>query len=109
MTLECHLDVAVEGAVRFELTVVNAGDGAVSLTFRDGGTADFVVLDGDREVWRWSDGRAFAQVVRTVDLASGEQFTAEGEWTDPAPGEYEAVGELRAADRDCSAQAPLSV
>jgi hypothetical protein len=109
MSLECHLSVETDGSVRFVLTVTNRSDERVSLTFPNSGTADFAVLDGAREVWRWSNGRAFAQVLRTVELAPGEQVAFEGEWSDPVSGAYEAVGELRPTRRDCTARVPFSV
>ncbi|MFB6172184.1 MAG: BsuPI-related putative proteinase inhibitor [Haloarculaceae archaeon] len=106
--LECTLSVSGDGPVRFVLAVTNGNDAAVELTFPEGARADFAVHDGG-EVWRWSDGRAFAQVVETVRLAPGETIEFEGEWPDPDPGRYEATGELRAAERACTARATVSV
>jgi len=103
------LDVAAGEAVEFTLTVTNAGDESVALTFRDGLTADFTVLDGDREVWRWSDDRMATQAVRHEELAPGESLVAEAAWHDPAPGAHVAVAELRAAGTDCEARAGFEV
>ena len=109
MSLECHLSVETDRTVRFSLAVTNGSDERVSLTFPNSGKADFVVLEGDHEVWRWSNGRAFAQVVQTVELAPGEQIVLNGVWSDPAPGTYEAVGELRTNQPECTARASFSV
>lgn len=109
MTLDCSLSVDAGPPVTFALTVVNGGDSPVELAFHDAGKADFAVFDGDSEVWRWSAGRMFAQAIQQVELAPGEQITFEGKWADPDPGEYTAVGELRARDNPCEARASFSV
>jgi hypothetical protein len=110
MPLDCTLAVDATGdRVAFALTVVNGGNGPVELAFRDSGKADFAVLASGDEVWRWSEGRMFAQVTQQVDLAPGEQITFDGEWTDPAPGDYTAVGELRSRSHDCESRAAFSV
>lgn len=106
--LECTLAVSGDDPVEFALAVANGSDETVELTFRDSGKADFAVHD-DGEVWRWSADRAFAQVVETVTLAPGETIEFAGEWPDPEPGTYEATGELRAIERDCTARATFSV
>lgn len=109
MPLDCSLTATVaEDRVRFTYAVTNGDSEPVELTFRDAGKADVAVRDGDREVWRWSDGRMFAQVVETVELAPGEAFEVVLEWADPASGSYEAVAELRARD-SCEARTTFSV
>lgn len=95
MALEGSLDVTVGGdAVAFELTVENADAGSLDLAFRSGMLADFAVLDGDVEVWRWSEGRMFTQALQTRSLDPGETKTVEAEWPDPDPGDYEVVATL---------------
>lgn len=109
MALDSSLAAAATGnGVTFTYAVTNGDSEPVELTFRDSGKVDVAVRDGDREVWRWSDGRMFAQVVETVELAPGEQFEVEAEWPDPASGSYEAVADLR-SDRTCEARATFSV
>ncbi|WP_224269257.1 BsuPI-related putative proteinase inhibitor [Haloprofundus salinisoli] len=100
-----------EEYVEFELTVENRGDERVTLSFRDARRAEFVVTDadGDSEVWRWSDGRMFAQMLGSETLDPGESMTFEGVWDDPEPGEYAVVGELAAADAGAEAETALSV
>lgn len=61
------------------------------------------------EAWRWSDGRLFTQVLGSETIGAGESLAFEGTWESPAPGEYVAVGELTAADREVVAEVDLSV
>lgn len=107
--LESSLGVTVDGAVTFHFTVRNAADEPVELTFRDAGRADFAVLEDGEEVWRWSDGRMFAQVLRTVELEPDEETTIEESWPDPRPGEYTAAATLRVREADVSAETSFSV
>jgi len=110
MALECSLAVDAGTDIAFTLSVANGASDPVELTFRDGLKADFAVLDGGTEQWRFSDDRMFVQAIETVRLAPGESLRLDGEWADHdlAPGEYEAVGSLR-AERDCEARATFSV
>jgi hypothetical protein len=112
-SLDASLEVTVDGQgrrVRFTLVVENGRSDPVSVTFRDSGDADFAVLAADGEtVWRWSDGRAFAQVLRPAEFAPGESATFEAEWPAPRPGDYTAVGELRVREADVRAETPFSV
>jgi hypothetical protein len=108
MTLDARLDVRVDDAVTFALTVTNPTTEHVKLRFRDGQTADVIVRADDIEergvenadgelhdvVWRWSDGRAFTQQIRSETLAPGEQAREEMTWDDPIPGSYTAVATL---------------
>lgn len=110
MVLECELDVTVDdGALRLAFTVTNGGSDPVELQFADGCKADFAVHDGERERWRYSDGRAFPQVLSRERLEPGEGTTFVAEWTDPVPGEYAAIAELRARDRRCEARTDVAV
>lgn len=101
MTLEGELEATVEEGVVLEFTVENVGDEPVELWFPTTCEADFAVIDGDQEHWRWSDGRLFAQVVTERRLEPDETVTYEAEWRDPRPGEYTAVANLRARDLEC--------
>jgi hypothetical protein len=111
--LDASLEVTVDGdgqRVQFTLVVENAGHDPVSVTFRDSGDADFAVLTAaGEEVWRWSDGRLFAQTLRPAEFAPGESATFEAEWPDPASGDYTAVGELRIRESEVRAETPFSV
>ena len=97
MALDSHLDVAVtETAVTFTFTVTNADTEPVDLEFPSGMVTDIAVYTGDRECWRWSDGKLFTQAIETETLAPGESFVQEGTWQDPPPGEYIAEAWLEA-------------
>ena len=111
--LETALEVTVGAGVAFRFAVVNAGDTPVELTFRDACRADFAVIDGEEEVWRYSDGRAFAQTLTEANLQPGEGAAFEEIWPDPDPGDYTAEATLRVRERererDISARTPFSV
>lgn len=107
--LDAALDVTVGDEVRFRLVVSNAGDTPVDLTFRDACKADFAVYEDDVERWRYSDGRAFAQVLTQADLQPGEQATFEAEWPEPEPGDYTAEATLRVLENDVVRKTPFSV
>ncbi|MDS0474312.1 BsuPI-related putative proteinase inhibitor [Natrinema sp. 1APR25-10V2] len=112
MTLDGSLETAgddARDAVLFVFTVTNAGSEPVELRFSDACKAEFVVIDSDEEVWRFSEGRMFAQVLESETIAPGESTTYEAEWSDPEPGTYEAVADLRAQDETCEAQTALSI
>ncbi|WP_254763634.1 BsuPI-related putative proteinase inhibitor [Natrinema marinum] len=112
MTLEGSLETAGDDAgdaVLFAFTVTNAGGEPVELRFSDACKAEFVVIDDGEEIWRFSEGRMFAQVLESETLGPGASASYEAEWADPERGTYEAVAELRAQDEDCEARTTLSV
>ncbi len=82
--------------VRFVLAVANETPKRVELSFPNGRTHDFVVLDATgREVWRWSDGRLFTQAMQNRLLESRDVVRYNERWkAPPAPGRYTLVGVL---------------
>ena len=110
MALTGSLDTQVEtDRVSFTFTVENAGDDPVILSFRDACTADFAVLDGETERWRWSRGRMFTQALQSESLDPGESVTYEGEWQNPEAGTHTAVATLEAENHDCEVRAEVAV
>lgn len=110
MTLEGTLETNVSAdGVAFRFTVTNASDEPIELQFSDACKADFAVLEDGQEVWRFSDGRMFAQMLSRESLGPDETTTYDAEWDDPESGEYTAVAELRAREESCEAQTDLSV
>lgn len=93
--------VQVDGnTLRFTLDVTNVGRKNVELTFPDGQTHDFAVLDGSgREVYRWSADRMFTQSVQNRTIDAGETLQITERATPPLPqGSYVAVATLRSSN-----------
>lgn len=110
MTLEGALDATVtDDSVQFAFTVTNAGSDPIDLQFSDASRADVAVTTDGEEVWRFTDGRMFAQVMGEETLDPDESTTYDVEWTDPESGAFTAVAELRARNVDCEARTEFSV
>jgi hypothetical protein len=108
LTAELNVDPAAD-TVEFALVVENAGDENETLNFRDGRRADFAAYRDGSEVWRWSDGRMFAQALGSETLAPGERVTYRGTWDAPESGSYVAIGTLAAVDRTVDADAEFLI
>ncbi|QSW98362.1 BsuPI-related putative proteinase inhibitor [Haloterrigena alkaliphila] len=115
MTLEGALEADVRPTdgdsrtVSFAFTVTNAGSEPVELQFSDACKAEFVVRDGDREVWRYTEGRLFAQMLSREDLEPDGSSTYEAEWERPRTGEYTVTAELRTQEASCEARTSVTV
>jgi hypothetical protein len=106
--LDATLAADTDGdTVRLTLTVENTGTDPETLSFRDSQRAEFVVRDGDREIWRWSEGQMFAQLLGSETVDPGATVVYEGEWESASPGTYTVVGEV--VDDDCDARAETTV
>ena len=93
--------VKVDGStLRFTLDVTNVGRKNVELTFPDGQTHEFAVLDGSgREVYRWSADRMFTQSVQNRTIDGGETLHIAEHATPTLPqGSYVAVATLRSTN-----------
>ncbi|MDP2950144.1 MAG: BsuPI-related putative proteinase inhibitor [Chloroflexota bacterium] len=63
------------------LTVVVAAGEPITLYYRTTQRFDIVVTDSEgREVWRWSQGKAFSQVLEQVELKPGEPMAFTERW-----------------------------
>jgi len=94
ITSHVMVDTAL-GNVRFAIEVANDSRKRVELTFPDGRTHDFVVLDSrGREVWRWSQGKMFTQAMQNRLLDAHDAVIYAERWTPPAPGQYTLVAQL---------------
>jgi hypothetical protein len=82
--------------VTWTLEVENGGPAEAMLTFRSGKDGDVALLQGGREVYRWSGTRFFTQAMRQVRVAPGKTkaFTLEEKTFSAAAGDYELVAEL---------------
>ncbi len=97
--------------VRFALSIANGTGKRVELTFPSGQTHDFVVLDATgREVWRWSDGRMFTQLMRSRLLDVRDVVTYDEQWpAPPSAGRYTLVALLRSDSHPVEKRVPFSV
>ena len=82
------------------LRVRNPSELAASLELPSAKLYDFALFAADREVWRWSQGRAFAQMLTELHFEPGEEKVWR-EKLDPAaakllPGRYRAEGSVPA-------------
>jgi hypothetical protein len=86
--------------VRLTLRLVNNGGTAAELEYPSAQRYDFWVTRGAKEVWRWSEGRVFAQELtrQTIEGQSGTSFAET--WTASSPGAYVAHAELKASGYD---------
>ena len=85
--------------VRLALDVANVSKKHVELVFPNGQRYDFAVVDSTgREVWRWSSGRLFTQIVQNKELPSGNAMQVSETWSAPTPGRYTAVATLRSTN-----------
>jgi hypothetical protein len=78
------------------LTLRNPGAAPWRRSLPTAQTHDFAVVGSDgRELWRWSAGRMFAQMLGELVLAPGEVRSFRARWSPaplPAPGSYRARG-----------------
>ncbi|MGH2588974.1 MAG: BsuPI-related putative proteinase inhibitor [Dehalococcoidia bacterium] len=89
--------------VVFRMVLRNDSSTPETLQFPSTQDFDVVVRAGAAEVWRWSDGRAFGEIFRTLTLQPGEEQTFTATWEQPAdpglqapPGPYQATADLTA-------------
>jgi len=107
-----NFTVSVEHkSIRFALDVSNPTKKDVELTFPDGQTHDFIVLDSaGREVYRWGEGRMFTQSVQNRTIDGGETMhIVERADLDLPAGNYVAVAKLRSTNFPVQERAPFEV
>ena len=84
-----------DGGVRFDFRVTNSGGTKVEMNFPSGQTHEVVVLDTlGREVWRWSKGRIFTQMLQNKILRTDDTLAYGERWKDAPRGQYVAVARL---------------
>jgi hypothetical protein len=98
--IQSQFDVQVTPAgVRFELHVANEGHKQIEIAFPNGQAYDFVVLDPvGREVWRWSRGRLFTQVIQDKLLGAGDDMRLADTRSSHAHGKFTAVARLNSTN-----------
>jgi hypothetical protein len=98
-------------SVRFALSVTNGTSKRVELNFPSGRTHDFVVLDATgREVWRWSDGRMFTQLMKNRMLEARDIVTYDERWpAPPSAGRYTLVAVLHSDSHPVEKRVDFSI
>jgi hypothetical protein len=98
-------------SVRFALNVSNGTGRRVELSFPSGQTHDFVVLDATgREVWRWSDGRMFTQLMQNRLIESRGMVTYDERWpAPPSAGRYTLVAVLHSDSHPVEKRVDFSI
>ncbi len=115
MALEGTLEATVSSTdtgserVEFAFTVRNDGTDPIELQFTDGATVEVTVQEDGDEVWRYTEGRLFTQMLQTDRLEPGGEKTYRAEWHEPNPGEYTAIAHSLAQERDCEGRTRFSV
>lgn len=98
--------------VRMLLTAFNRAEEELTLHFNTAQRFDFVILDGSgEEVFRWSKGKLFAQVLGSETLGPDRpelSFTAELT-AGLSPGSYQVQGLIVSEDRPLSAELAVLV
>jgi len=93
----------VPGGLKLEMLVVNVSDKLLPFKFSSSQNYDFVITDTatGQEVWRWSHGTMFAQMVRSDSIRASSKWTYSEVWNrrdndkNPVPpGRYRLVGIL---------------
>ena len=93
------LDVRQQGAdIAFTFRITNNAKKKLELLFPTGQRYDLTIVDSNgEEVWRWSAGRMFTQVLQNRVVAAFDTLTFEMKWKAPttsAGASYTAVAAL---------------
>lgn len=101
--------------VQATLTLRHEGESPTRVQFTSGQRFDLLVRRGGALVWRWSDDKAFVQVIQDVTLRPGETLSFSAAWNQQdlqgrraSPGDYEIVGVFlgRAGDAPAGISTP---
>lgn len=82
--------------VSWRMVVFNSSGAPLTVEFSSSMRGDVALLAGEREVYRWSAEKVFAQVLRRDVIAPGESlmFETDAEPLPVEPGEYELTATL---------------
>ena len=110
--LGSNLDVKMEHeGIRFALTLTNETKKHIELSFPNGQTHEFVVVDSvGRELWRWSTTRLFTQAVQNKLLGGGETMRVSEQWPRPARrGKYTVIASLNSTNFPVQQRAEFTI
>ncbi len=98
------------GNVRFAIAILNGTRKSVELSFPNGLTHDFVVIDSaGREIWKWSEGKMFTQSVQNRLLASLDSVRFDEQWRTAKAGDYTLVAVLNSDNHPVKQLVPFSL
>ena len=103
---------AVGESIVMELIVFNRTAESLTFDFRDTQHYDFIIEDAEgNSVWRWSEGRMFAQMLGEETLGPGREEVVYTEtYAGPLqPGGYEVIGALISTNRPLSASLTITI
>ena len=99
-------------SIVMELIVFNRTAENLTFDFRNAQHYDFVIEDTEgTRVWRWAEGRGFAQVLGEETLGPGREEVVYTEtYTEQLqPGCYKVIGALVSANRPLSASLTITI
>jgi len=99
-------------SIVMELIIFNRGAESLTFDFRNAQHYDFLIEDAEgNSVWRWAEGRMFAQVLgeETLGPGRGEVVYTETFAGPLRPGGYKVIGALIAANRPLSASLTITI
>jgi hypothetical protein len=110
-TLATSANVSVKDGITLTLHVTNLAEHALELTFPNGQTHDFVVLDSaGREAWRWSSDRMFTQALQNRMLGAKQTMSYEERWdAGGRTGKFTAVATLRSSNHPVEERVEFSL
>ena len=99
-------------SIVMELVVFNRTGESLTFDFMNAQHYDFIIEDAEgNSVWRWSEGRMFAQMLGEETLGPGREEVVYTEThTGPLPpGGYKVTGSLISANRPLSASLTITI
>lgn len=102
------IDVSPGSPTSFRIILVAKEE--MTLSFNSSQRYDFEVTDSNGSlVWRWSEGRAFLQVLGEEILAPGETRRYDESWDPVSAGTYEVLGRITAGRSDLEVSSGFEV
>ena len=103
-------------AVHLTLTLTNTSNADITLSFRSSHQTDFVIQRDEHEIWRWSEGRMFAQALTVMKIKPKGRRKIDVIWDqkdlqgrEVPVNSYEAVGLLLAERQPYRAVASFKI
>lgn len=96
--------------LRLTLTAANHTSRELVLRFKDAQRFDFRLEQAGQEVWRWSQGRMFAQMLGEERLSPGASLSFSATCAEKlAPGRYQITGIIAAAPQPLAASFDIAI